>query len=175
MTAAAATPGFWDWSFNPPLVLVVDLALLYWLGDRRTLTPAGHRREQRWRSLSFYASLAVLAVALSSPIELLSQTLFWAHMVQHVLLLVVAPPLMVAARPWVRLWRALPLSTRRPVARSVALGNRMAPVRSAVRFLGSPVPSFAAFSGVLLSWHVPALFDATLRSGALHALEHTLF
>jgi cytochrome c oxidase assembly factor CtaG len=41
--------------------------------------------------------------------------------------------------------------------------------------LGRPLPSFVLFSAVLLGWHVPALFDATLRSGALHALEHTLF
>jgi putative membrane protein len=175
MSAAAATPGFWDWSFNPPLVLAIDLAILYWLGDRRTVTPARLEAEHRWRSLCFYASLVVLAVALSSPIEALSEKLFWAHMVQHVLLLVVAPPLMVVARPWVRLWRALPLATRRSLGRSLALGERMAPLRWTIRTLGRPAPSFVLFSVVLLAWHLPAMFDATLRSGALHALEHTLF
>ena len=116
MSAAAATPGFWDWSFNPPLVLAIDLAILYWLGDRRTVTPARLEDEHRWRSLCFYASLAVLAVALSSPIEALSEKLFWAHMVQHVLLMLVAAPLFVIARPWIRLWRSLPLSARRWLA-----------------------------------------------------------
>lgn len=175
LTAAAATPGIWDWSFDPPLVLVVDLAIFYWLGSRRTFTPARTAREQRWRSVSFYAALAVLAIALSSPLEPLSQQLFWAHMVQHVLLLVVAPPLMILARPWVRLWRALPLATRRSVARSLAKGRRTAPLRWLAGELGKPMPSFVLFSVVLLGWHVPALFDATLRSSALHALEHTLF
>ena len=151
MSAAAVTPGFWDWSFNPPLVLAVDLAILYWLGDRRTLTPARLEAEHRWRRLCFYASLAVLAVALSSPIEALSEKLFWAHMVQHVLLLMVAPPLMALARPWVRLWRALPLATRRSLGRSLALGERMAPLRWTIRTLGSPVPSFVLFSIVLLA------------------------
>ena len=47
----------------------------------------------------------MLAVALSSPLDALSEQLFWAHMVQHVLLLIVAAPLIVLARPWIRLWR----------------------------------------------------------------------
>jgi putative membrane protein len=172
---AAASPGFWDWSFDPPLVLVVDLAILYWLGDRRTVTPRRTRVAQRWRSTCFYLALFVLALALASPIERLSAELFWVHMIQHVLLLVVAAPLLVLARPWIRLWRCLPLDARRWLARKLSQGDGMAPVRLMSRTLGRPVPSFLLFSVVLLAWHVPALFDATLQSTALHALEHTLF
>jgi putative membrane protein len=173
MIAAAATPGFWDWSFNPPLVLVVGLAILYWIGSRRTVTPV--RARQRLRGFCFYAALAVLAIALNSPIDLLAEQLFWAHMVQHVLLLVVAPPLLVLARPWMRLWRALPLGARRSLGRGVLYGERTAPLRWVSRTLGGPAVSFVLFSTVLLAWHLPALFDATLRSETLHALEHTLF
>jgi putative membrane protein len=173
MIAAAATPGIWDWSLDPPLVLVIGLAILYWIGSRRTVTPA--RTRLRLRDFSFYAALGALAIALSSPIDLLSQQLFWAHMLQHVLLLVVAPPLLVLARPWLRIWRALPLGTRRSLGRGLLQGRRTAPLRSLWRTLGSPVPSFVLFSTVLLAWHLPVLFDATLRSEALHALEHTLF
>ena len=175
IATTTATPGFWDWSFDPPLVLVIDLAILYWLGARRTVTPVRTAAKQRWRTISFYTALAVLAIALSSPLELLSQQLFWAHMVQHVLLLVVAPPLIVIARPWVRLWRSLPLGTRRSLGRSLAQGERTAPLRWASQTLGRPLPSFVLFSVVLLGWHIPVLFDATLRSTTLHALEHTLF
>ncbi len=175
LATAPATPGFWDWSFDPPLVLVLDLALLYWLGARRTVTPARKRTLQRWRNASFYASLLVLAVALASPIERLSADLFWVHMIQHVLLIVVAAPLFVFAAPWIRLWRCLPLETRRWLARGLSHGQRTAPLRAISRTLGRPVPSFVAFSVVLLGWHVPAMFDATLRSETLHALEHTLF
>jgi putative membrane protein len=175
MAAAAATPGFWDWSFDPPLVLVIGLAILYWTGNRRTLAPRRTRAERRWRSISFYGGLAVLALALSSPLDALSQQLFWAHMVQHVLLLVLAPPLIVLARPWIRLWRSLPLGARQSLGRGLGQGARAAPLRRFSRTLGSPLPSFLLFSGVLLAWHVPAFFDATLRSSALHALEHTLF
>jgi putative membrane protein len=173
--AATAAPGIWDWSLDPPLVLTIDLAILYFLGSRRTVTPARTVREQRWRSICFYTALVVLAIALASPLERLSQQLFWAHMVQHVLLLVVAPPLIMVARPWVRLWRSVPLSGRRSLARALVKGQRAAPLRWGARELGRPLPSFVLFSTVLLGWHVPALFDATLRSSALHALEHTLF
>jgi putative membrane protein len=175
LAPATATPGFWDWSIDPPLVLTVDLAILYWIGARRTVTPARKRVEQRWRSGCFYTGLAVLAIALASPIEPLSGQLFWVHMIQHVLLLVLAAPLIVLARPWIRLWRCLPLDARRRLARDLSHGRRTAPLRAVSRTFGRPVPSFLAFSVVLLAWHVPALFDATLRSGTLHALEHTLF
>ena len=175
LTGAATTPGFWDWSVDPPAVLVICVALLYWVGNRCTVTPLRTRRAQRWRSLSFYATVAVLAIALSSPLDALSEQLFWAHMVQHVLLLVVAPPLLVLARPWLRLWRFLPLAARRSLGHSLVQGERTAPLRWTWRTLGGPVPSFVLFSVVLVIWHVPVLFDATLRSGTLHALEHTLF
>lgn len=171
----ATTPGFWDWSLDPPLVLVVDLAVLYWIGSRRTVTPARSLRSQQVRGACFYTAMAVLAIALASPLEKLSEDLFWAHMVQHVLLMLVAAPLVVYARPWIRLWRALPLSGRRTLARAFLQGERAAPLRACSRALGTPAGGLVLFSAVLLGWHVPLLFDATLSSGALHALEHTLF
>jgi putative membrane protein len=173
--AATASPGFWDWSFDPALGLTIVLGLLYKMGDERTVTPAAKRAAQRFRNACFYSSLIVLVVALESPIDALSQRLFWVHMIQHILLLMVAAPLFVIACPWIRIWRCLPLRTRMRLARGLAHGRRTTPLRSISRTLGRPAPSFIAFSVVLLGWHVPALFDATLHSTALHALEHTLF
>jgi len=175
LATATTTPGFWDWSFDPPLVLVLDLAIFYWVGARRTVTPLRKRTAQRWRTGCFYASLAVLAIALASPIELLSAQLFWVHMIQHVLLIGVAAPLFVVAAPWIRIWRCLPLDARRSLARGFSQGRRAAPLRTVSRTLGRPLPSFVAFSVVLLAWHLPVLFDATLKSTTLHAFEHTLF
>jgi cytochrome c oxidase assembly factor CtaG len=175
LAAAAATPGLGDWSFDPPVVLAVGLALMYLVGGRRTVTPRRTRNAQRWRDACFYASLVVLVLALSSPLDAFSARLFWAHMVQHVLLLVVAAPMVVLARPWIRLWRSVPLAGRRWLGRALGQGARTAPLRALSRFLGAPAPAFVLFSGVLLVWHVPAMFDATLRSSELHALEHTLF
>jgi len=174
-TAPAATPGFWDWAFDPPLVLAIDLAVFYLIGARHTVTPERKRVAQRWRCGCFWASLWVLAIALASPIERLSADLFWVHMIQHVLLIAVAAPLFVLGAPWIRLWRCLPLETRRWLAGGLSHGERTAPLRAISRVLGKPVPSFIAFSVVLLGWHVPVFFDATLRSETLHAFEHTLF
>jgi putative membrane protein len=89
--------------------------------------------------------------------------------------MLVAAPLLVLARPWTRLWRALPLGLRRPLARGLVKGRWTAPVRAASRWSGSPWGGLVLFAGVLLGWHVPGLFDATLTSQPVHALEHTLF
>lgn len=174
LAAGSATPGFWDWSFDPPFVLVVGLAILYWYGSRRTSSALRTTAQRRRRHGCFYAGLVVLLIALASPLERLSEQLFWAHMLQHILLLVVAPPLIVLARPWVRLWRASPLEARRSLGRSFARGH-LTWLRRLSAGLGRPLPSFVLFCGVMLAWHVPVLFDATLTSETLHALEHTLF
>jgi putative membrane protein len=175
LAAAPATPGFWDWSLDPPLVLVADLAVLYWIGSRRTVTPARKAAAQRLRHIAFYGALLVLAIALASPLEQLSEELFWAHMVQHVLLMLVAAPLVVIAQPWVRLWRSVPLAGRRRIAGTLMHDQRAAPLRAISHTLGAPAAGLVLFTVVLLGWHLPVLFDATLSSGALHALEHTLF
>jgi putative membrane protein len=175
LASVTATPGFWDWKLDPPLVLVIDLVVFYLVGSRRTVTPRRCVTAQRVRDVAFYSSMLVLAIALASPIEILSEDLFWVHMVQHVLLMLVAAPLFVFARPWMRLWRALPLAGRRWLARNLSHGHRTAPLRAIARTLGTPAASLTLFSVVLLGWHLPVMFDATLHSEALHALEHTLF
>ncbi len=174
MSAGAASSS-WGWSIEPALGIEIALALLYALGSRRTVTPARTRSEQRWRGACFYAGLLTIAIALDSPIDTLSAKLFWVHMVQHMLLIVVAAPLIELARPWARLWRALPLPSRRSLGRGLAQAPRTSVLRLASRALGRPVPTFVVFSGVLIAWHVPTLFNATLHSEALHALEHSLF
>lgn len=174
---AAATEraiGLGSWSFDPPVILALLFAALYWWSNRRTVGPARTRSERRRRHLYFYAGIAVVLVALASPLDAYSEQLFWAHMTQHVLLLVLAPPLIVLARPWVRLWRVLPLRARQSLGRSLARGH-LSRLRRLGGFLGAPLPTFVLFCGVVLVWHIPALFDATLESEWLHALEHTLF
>ncbi len=175
LAAAPATPGFWSWYFDPAAALLLLTALLYWAGGRRTVTPTRLARAQRVRSAAFYISLATLFIALDSPIEGYSKQLFWVHMIQHVLLMLVAAPLLVFSCPWIRLFRALPLSWRRRLARGLAQGERTAPLRALGRWLGAPVTSLVLWSAVLLGWHIPVMFNATLNSEWLHVLEHILF
>jgi cytochrome c oxidase assembly factor CtaG len=96
-------------------------------------------------------------------------------MLQHVLLLLVAPPLLALARPWNRMWRGLPLGLRRRVAHEVTGGRWSDGLRRTARFLGDPIPSWLAFSVTLAFWHIPFAYDATLRTPLVHATEHALF
>jgi cytochrome c oxidase assembly factor CtaG len=152
---------------------VVGAAILYWLGGRHA--PASHREGERWRAVAFVAGLATIVVALDSPIDELSEQLLWVHMVQHILLLVVAPPLLALARPWNRMWHGLPLGFRRPTARAVAQSPSLAPLRAIARVFQDPLPSWLAFNLTFIAWHVPAAYEATLNSQLVHATEHAMF
>jgi cytochrome c oxidase assembly factor CtaG len=162
-----------NWQVEWPLVAIAVVGLLYHLGGRMSATASDAGK--RWRGVAFYAGLATLALAVSSPVDAYAPQLFWVHMVQHVLLMMVAPPLLLIGRPWPRIVRPLPLDLRRPLVRGVVVGPALAPVRRAFRWIASPLPAFALFNGMLLLWHLPALYDLTLRDGPVHDLEHALF
>lgn len=160
-----------------PLLLVVVALALHVAGERRAVRIRRRPRDRRakLRAASFYAGLLTIVVALAGPIDTDAATLFWVHMVQHVLLLTVAAPLIVLAAPWNSLWRPLPLGFRRSVAGTVARARWMAPLRAAGRTLSQPLGAWMAFSIDLVVWHIPVLYDLTLRHVAVHALEHTTF
>src|SRR3954454_4993610 len=162
------------WTGDPALVWVICAGILYAIGGRH-LPRSGPAVSQRWRTASFVAGLATIVLALDSPIDELADKLLWVHMVQHILLLMVAPPLLALARPWNRMWHGLPLELRRPIARAVVRGPRWAPVRGAAAVLAGGVASWLAFNLTLVVWHIPAAYDLTLRSQPVHALEHAMF
>jgi putative membrane protein len=147
-----------------PVPAIVAAGVFYFLGGRR-----------RRRDLYFYSGLAVLIVAIDSPVDWDAGRLFWVHMTQHVLLMMVAPPLLLLGRPWPRIIRPLPRGVRLPVAREVLAGETLSPARGVWRWLASPVPAFVLFNVTLLAWHLPGLYDLTLRDGPVHELEHSLF
>lgn len=152
-----------------PVPAIVAAGVFYFLGGRQS----AHRDWRR--EASFYAGLAVLIAAIDSPLDWDADKHFWVHMTQHVLLMMVAPPLLLLGKPWPRLIRPLPRGLRLPVARSVLAGATLEPARRVGRWLASPLPAFVLFSATLLAWHLPALYDLTLRNTAVHELEHTLF
>jgi len=153
------------WSLDPSLVYVGLAAGLYVLGSR------GRDRPQPLQALAFSASLLVIVLALCSPIDYYADDLFWVHMLQHILLLTVAPPLLLLGRPWPRMWRALPLAPRTKVARTMTHSRWVAPVRALAR----PLPAWLLFNVTFVGWHIPAAYNATLTSGVIHALEHAMF
>jgi cytochrome c oxidase assembly factor CtaG len=158
------------WSADPALGWIAAIAALYWFGGRKP-----SQRSERWRTASFAAGLAVLVVALASPIHELARELFWVHMVQHVLVLLVAPPLLVLGRPWYRIWHGLPLEVRRRIAGAVMRGGPRATLRRSARAVGGPVTSLLLFNVILIGWHLPFAYNATLHSPFAHAAEHVMF
>jgi putative membrane protein len=154
------------WSIEPPLAYVAVAAMLYWRGGRASSRPA-----QPLRTASFAAGLATIVLALDSPLDGYAEQLFWAHMLQHVLLLTVAPPLILLGRPWPRMWRGLPLDMRTSIGRAFA----RAPVAAPLRAVARPWPAWLLFNATVLVWHLPAAYNATLTSGAVHQLEHAMF
>ncbi|HET9719511.1 MAG TPA: cytochrome c oxidase assembly protein [Solirubrobacteraceae bacterium] len=153
------------WSLDPSLVYVGLAGTLYVLGSR------GRGRPTPLQGLAFFASLAVIVIATCSPIDHYADELFWVHMVQHILLLTIAPPLFLLGRPWPRMWRAVPLKPRTKVGRTLALSRWMAPVRG----LSKPLPAWILFNATIVGWHIPGAYDAALSNGAVHAIQHAMF
>jgi putative membrane protein len=156
---------FGGWTFQAALVYVAAAALLYALGGR------GWRKREPLRVVAFTAGLVTIVVALDGPIDKYAEELFWVHMLQHVLLLTVAPPLILLGRPWPRMWRALPLQLRTTVGRSIARAGWTAPLR----VLARPLPAWVLFNATLVAWHIPVLYNATLSSYTVHQIEHAMF
>ena len=156
------------WSVQAALIYVVVAALLYWLGGRGRRRGSAH---EPLRELAFVAGLMTIVVSLEGPIDNYADELFWVHMLQHVLLLTVAPPLILLGRPWPRMWRALPLRARTSVARAIARGRWTAPLRALAR----PLPAWMLFNATIVLWHIPAAYNATLTNQTIHNVEHAMF
>jgi cytochrome c oxidase assembly factor CtaG len=154
-----------DWSLDPSLVYVVLAAALYLLGSR------GRDQPRPPQAAAFLAGLLTIVIALDSPIDAYADKLFWVHMVQHILLLTVAPPLFLLGRPWPRMWRALPLGTRTTVGRTIARARWTAPLRALAR----PLPAWVLFNATFVLWHIPAAYNATLTNQTIHNAEHAMF
>ena len=96
-------------------------------------------------------------------------------MLQHVLLLMVAAPLLVLGAPWMPFWRPLPLGFRRRLARALVKSPSFGWLRRVARLIVTPVAAWLLFDVNLAVWHVPALYDLTLRNSGVHYGEHVSF
>src|SRR5262249_23263781 len=126
-------------------------------------------------SEAFYVGLAALAVAVSPPLDTAADELFWAHMTQHALLQMVAPPLIVLGAPWLVVWRVFPLGGRRRVSRWVLRSRAASPLRVSANVLALPAVAWVLFLGTIAVSHLPAVFDFVQRHAAVHELEHLVF
>jgi cytochrome c oxidase assembly factor CtaG len=161
------------WGLEPLSIAGLALsAFLYARGLRRLWRDAGTGRGvRRWEAASYAAGWLALFVALVSPLHPWGAVLFSAHMTQHEILMLVAAPLLVLGRPLVVFLKALPPSTAAALAR---LSNTPT-WRRTWHLLSNALVAWLIHAVVLWVWHIPALFQATLTSDAVHALQHTSF
>lgn len=167
-------PGWWRaWDLEPGVVVpLVVGAVWYAVGLWRLRRSAGPGRGlEWWRPWAAVGAGACTVIALLSPLDAAADALFSVHMVQHLLLLLVVAPLLVAAGPlYVGLW-GLPRSVRRRLTRWWI----HAPARKWLARLLRPVPVWTANLAILWWWHLPAAYDLAVRNDAVHALEHASF
>ncbi len=160
------------WTLDPVVLAgLIVVALVYGAGVRALWGPGRPGRGiEPWRVWVFGAGLASLAVALVSPLDGLADALLSAHMVQHLVLTVVAPPMLVLGRP------AVAAAAARPGWRRAAIRAARRPMpRRIVGLVGHPVVVWVLAPVALWGWHLPPLYDLAVRDDAVHALEHASF
>jgi putative membrane protein len=162
-----------SWAWRPEIILTLGLAAtVHLVGRWRLKRRGGGRLVQPWRSISYLAGLAILWIALMSPIDVLSGQFFFMHMIQHLMLVMIAPPLLLIANPMPIMMWGLPASLRREIGRWL---RPESPVRRMVRSLTPPGLVWLYFVAVLVGWHDPRLYNLTLEIELVHDLEHLTF
>jgi cytochrome c oxidase assembly factor CtaG len=159
----------WSWPLWPAVGIVITATL--YLRGWRSLQRTRARELPRWRAVCFFGGLFALWIALASPIDALDDFLLSAHMLQHFILMSVAPPLLVLGGPLVPMLRGLPrwlIRGLRPLFASRTI-HRIAYA------LAHPVFAWLVMNIAYLGWHVPQAFELTLRSEAWHNTEHMCF
>jgi putative membrane protein len=163
---------FAEWT--PPLVLtgiLIFTGILYtrgWLAIRRTR----HRQFSPLRLGSFLGGIGIIWLAIASPLDGFADVLLSAHMVEHLLLMSFAPPLLLLGYPLVPLLRGLP---RRVVVSLLGPLLRTRKLRQLAHTLTTPIVAWLAMNLIFLGWHVPAAYDFALEHEHWHEFEHVCF
>lgn len=155
----AAVDSSWSWAPGP-LLLCGLLLVVYGVRFRRARRDGGSRGASWGRAISWLLGVAALVAALISPIDTLADQVLTMHMIQHLLLLDVAPILLTLGLTKVLL---------RPVARTVL------DIERALGPIAKPWFAVVAYIAAMWFWHVPALYNAALSSSGVHVLEHVVF
>lgn len=165
--AHAAAPG---WSFEGWVVGPLAVSLLWYaIGHQRLRARSAATAAHRRGALYFLAGWLVLAAALVTPLHEAGERSFAAHMLEHELLMLVAAPLLVLARPLgVALW-AFP----QPLRQALAAGGHL--VGAGWRALTAPIAATLLQAVALWLWHAPRLFDLALAHDGWHVVQHLSF
>ncbi len=175
-----------SWNWRPEVIISLLLAaLLYlrgWWRLRRLARPRPRKPGQpwplsaRWRPISYLTGLFLIGLALLSPIEVLSGQLFFMHMIQHLLLIMLAPPLLLIANPLAVVLWGLPDGARRKAGAGVSgLLHRRSGFRRFLHNLAAPGVLWLVWVITLVGWHDPNMYNWALRNEFAHDLEHLSF
>ncbi len=163
---------FSSWDFNPWLLTpALVTGVLYARGWRRLYKRAPHRFGFR-QFTSFYAGLITILFALMSPLDAFAGWLLTVHMIQHLLLMMVAPPLLLYGAPYLPLLFGLPRDFLRNGVQPFLASPTL---RRVGQFIVHPVFSLSAFVFTNTAWHLPAMYELALRSPTWHQVEHVCF
>lgn len=154
-----------------PTVAIVLTSLIY-LRGWYLLRSAGFPLIPRWRAGAFLGGLFSLWVALAGPMDVFNTWLLTAHMIQHMVLMMLAPPLILLGDPLLPFVRGLPVFAAREFAGPFL---NWKPAQRLGRLLTQPVFALVLMGVVMLGWHVPAPYELAVRSPGWHEFEHACF
>jgi cytochrome c oxidase assembly factor CtaG len=164
-----------SWPFDPFLLLTLFLTAAIYLRGWLELRWRKHSCLCHWHSrqpVAFLGGLTAIFLALASPIELFSFLFLQVHMVQHLLLMMVAPPLLWLGDPLFPMLRGLPAPIR---TYWIAPCFRSPTVRQFFRHLTHPVAAGLLYVGTTWLWHIPPLYELAVRSNGWHVVQHFAF
>lgn len=160
-----------EWSLPVVPLVSLSIALILYLRGWWAVRVTRPRELPAWRVACFAGGVVSLWVALASPIDALDDYLLTAHMIQHFILMSIAPPLIVLGAPVVPLLRGVP----RIVIRGLRPVFQARWIHRIVGTVTHPVFVWIAMNVAYLGWHVPALFELTFRDERIHDFEHLCF
>jgi cytochrome c oxidase assembly factor CtaG len=161
-----------SWRFDPRLICLLAAAAWLYVRGWLQLHRQSPRRYSPERLAAYLSGLTALFVALASPLDAFGNLLLEAHMVQHMLLLVVAPPLILLGQPVVPILRGLPARVLKD-----GLGPFLSwrGLRRVGRRLTHPMVCWLAMAWAIVFWHMPRWYELGLSSPAWHGIEHACF
>ena len=157
------------WNADP--LLVGGLVAAAWAYRRGAARRRRTANGQAWRDRCFTGALVAVGAALLSPLDALSGALASAHMAQHLLLVLVAAPLLALSAPTTTLLRGSPATVRNASVR----WRRLPSVRAGARLMRHPAPAFLLPVGALWFWHAAVPYDAAVGNHLVHVVEHATF
>lgn len=173
-----------SWDFRIEVLIVLGLAAVVYLRGWLRLralpqSPRGSATQPQrrplaanWRLATYWAGLLTVGISLMSPIDVLSGQLFSMHMTQHLLLTMVAVPLLLIGNPFPVLMWGLPRRARRPASALLSEGSRL---RRPLAVATSPGIVWLLYVIGLIAWHDPLLYGLALRNQFVHDLQHLTF